>query len=50
VRKMQMSLLEKGNAAMAIWLDKNLLGQNDDGPARGQNPVGDFDDHLEIDP
>ena len=26
VRRMQMALLEKGNATMAIWLGKNLLG------------------------
>ena len=29
VRRMQMKLLEKGNATMGIWLGKQLLGQTD---------------------
>jgi len=29
VRRMQMRLLEKGNATMGIWLGKQLLGQKD---------------------
>ena len=29
VRRMQMKLLEQGNATMAIWLGKNLLRQTD---------------------
>src|ERR1700716_4100420 len=29
VRRMQMKLLEQGNATMGIWLGKQLLGQTD---------------------
>ena len=29
VRRMQMQLLEAGNATMAVWLGKQLLGQRD---------------------
>lgn len=29
VRRMQMKLLEAGNASMAVWLGKQLLGQRD---------------------
>ena len=48
VRRMQMSLLEKGNATMAIWLGKNLLGQSDEGPVRPEPPPDESDD-IEID-
>ena len=47
VRRMQMALLEKGNATMAIWLGKNLLGQSDNGPAFPESRSCDSD--LEID-
>jgi hypothetical protein len=30
VRRMQIKLLEAGNATMAVWLGKNMLGQTDD--------------------
>jgi len=30
VRRMQMKLLEQGNATMGVWLGKNVLGQTDD--------------------
>jgi len=29
VRRMQMKLLEVGNATMGVWLGKNVLGQTD---------------------
>src|SRR6476619_2123536 len=29
VRRMQMKLLEQGNATMGVWLGKNILGQVD---------------------
>src|ERR1700738_3572771 len=29
VRRMQMKLLEQGNATMGVWLGKQLLGQRD---------------------
>jgi hypothetical protein len=29
VRRMQMKLLEAGNATMGVWLGKNILGQTD---------------------
>ena len=50
IRRQQMTLLEKGNATMAIWLGKNLLGQSDDGPVGGYNPPVVDDDDLELDP
>jgi len=30
VRRMQMKLLEAGNATMGVWLGKNILGQTDE--------------------
>src|SRR3984893_13738354 len=30
VRRMQMKLLENGNATMGVWLGKNILGQVDE--------------------
>src|SRR3982074_2357512 len=30
VRRMQMKLLEQGNATMGVWLGKNILGQTDE--------------------
>ena len=30
VRRMQMKLLENGNATMGVWLGKNILGQTDE--------------------
>jgi hypothetical protein len=30
VRRMQMKLLEQGNATMGVWLGKQILGQTDD--------------------
>src|SRR5215475_10806005 len=30
VRRMQMKLLEQGNATMGVWLGKNILGQVDE--------------------
>ena len=30
VRRMQMKLLEAGNATMGVWLGKNILGQRDE--------------------
>jgi hypothetical protein len=30
VRRMQMKLLEQGNATMGVWLGKNVLGQTDE--------------------
>src|ERR1700752_3840802 len=30
VRRMQMKLLEQGNATMGVWLCKNILGQTDE--------------------
>ena len=30
VRRMQMKLLEAGNATMGVWLGKNVLGQTDE--------------------
>jgi len=30
VRRMQIKLLEAGNATMRVWLGKNVLGQTDD--------------------
>ena len=35
VRRMQMQLLERGNATMAVWLGKQLLGQTD----RTEDPI-----------
>lgn len=29
IRRMQMKLLEEGNATMGVWLGKNILGQSD---------------------
>ena len=29
IRRMQMKLLEEGNATMGVWLGKNVLGQTD---------------------
>ena len=29
IRRMQMKLLEEGNATMGVWLGKNVLGQSD---------------------
>ncbi len=29
VRRMQMKLLEQGNATMGVWLGKQMLGQTD---------------------
>ena len=41
VRRAQMRLLEAGNATMAIWLGKNLLGQRDTsaGPRPAEAPA-----------
>src|SRR6202047_3248979 len=30
VRRMQMKLLQQGNATMRVWLGKNILGQTDE--------------------
>src|ERR1700716_2691712 len=30
VRRMQIKLLEQGNATMGVWLGKNILGQTDE--------------------
>ena len=30
IRRMQMKLLENGNATMGVWLGKNILGQTDE--------------------
>jgi hypothetical protein len=37
VRRAQIRLLEGGNAAMAVWLGKNLLGQRDNMQITGAN-------------
>lgn len=37
VRRAQARLLEAGNAAMAVWLGKNLLGQRDNMQITGAN-------------
>ncbi|MEP7365798.1 MAG: hypothetical protein ABI972_21295 [Acidobacteriota bacterium] len=33
IRRMQMRMLEEGNSTMGIWLGKQVLGQNDQGPS-----------------
>src|SRR5215469_13491361 len=35
VRRMQMRLLEEGNATMGVWLGKQLLGQNENSAPAG---------------
>jgi hypothetical protein len=37
VRRLQFRLLEAGNATMAVWLGKNLLGQRDNMQITGAN-------------
>jgi hypothetical protein len=37
VRRAQMQLLEAGNATIAVWLGKNLLGQKETMPVTGAN-------------
>ena len=41
VRRMQMKLLEQGNATMGVWLGKQILGQRDEVAfeARGNAPL-----------
>lgn len=39
VRRMQMQLLERGNATMAIWLGKQLLGQSDRVESKSDQPL-----------
>ena len=39
VRRMQMKLLESGNATMGVWLGKNILGQVDEVSILRDNPV-----------
>lgn len=39
VRRMQMQLLEKGNATMAVWLGKQLLGQSDQADSATRQPT-----------
>lgn len=40
VRRAQLKLLEAGNATMAIWLGKQLLGQRDVTPVELSGPQG----------
>jgi hypothetical protein len=40
VRRAQMRLVEQGNAAMGIWLGKQLLGQRDVTPIELSGPSG----------
>lgn len=40
VRRQQMKLMEAGNAAMGIWLGKQLLGQRDVTPIELSGPNG----------
>ncbi len=40
VRRQQMKLMESGNAAMGIWLGKQLLGQRDVTPIELSGPSG----------
>ena len=40
VRRAQMKLLDAGNAAMGIWLGKQLLGQRDVTPVELSGPNG----------
>jgi len=40
VRRQQMKLMEAGNAAMGIWLGKQLLGQRDVTPIELSGPSG----------
>lgn len=44
IRRMQMKLLEQGNATMGVWLGKQLLGQRDQvvNEVRPQIPVRDL--------
>jgi hypothetical protein len=37
VRRLQFRVLEAGNATMAVWLGKNLLGQRDNMQITGAN-------------
>jgi hypothetical protein len=39
VRRMQMKLLEAGNATMGVWLGKNILGQVDTVTVSGDAPL-----------
>jgi hypothetical protein len=39
VRRMQMKLLEAGNATMGVWLGKNILGQVDQVTVAGDGPM-----------
>src|SRR5580765_4684188 len=39
VRRMQMKLLEAGNATMGVWLGKQYLGQGDFGETRFHGPI-----------
>ncbi len=42
VRRAQMRLLDDGNATMAVWLGKQMLGQKDSSPAAragGENKI-----------
>ncbi len=41
VRRAQMKLLDAGNATMAVWLGKQLLGQRDVTPVELSGPNGD---------
>ena len=40
VRRAQMKMLEGGNAAIAVWLGKQLLGQRDVSPVELSGPNG----------
>src|ERR1700732_3060138 len=39
VRRMQMKLLEQGNATMGVWLGKQLLGQRDEIALQNEGPL-----------
>ncbi len=39
VRRMQMKLLEAGNATMAVWLGKQMLGQTDRVETQHNSPL-----------
>jgi hypothetical protein len=41
IRRAQMKMLEAGNATMAVWLGKQLLGQRDVMPIQLTGPNGD---------
>lgn len=40
VRRMQLRLLDEGNATMAVWLGKQLLGQRDSHQLEHSGPGG----------